>query len=526
MFPVAPDQSTSVRWWVRFFPSLTDLAFLFPLYFLFAKIGGARRLLRDADAGLQIRAGEWILQNHAAPRTDLFSFSKAGQPWFAWEWGWDVLAALLHQRFGLAGFVLANCCILALTAVFVFRLARHRSGHPLLAFFITALAVQASGVHWLARPHLLSWLLFSALLLLLDRIQTGSRRWLWALPALSLVWANLHGSFFLVALLTLAYAAGDLLAGLVLAVGAVRSGYIQRSGRYALAALASLAVSLINPYGLELHRHVAKYLLDARQLDVIQEFRAFDFRGMPALQIEMLLLLGSAAACWSLYRRRWPDALILLLWLHLALRSTRSIPLFAFAAAGPAALMIRELLSLASRSRNIRSLGATARAVLFFGREFSSLEGVERFCLPSVAAIATIALLLGAKAPGAFGARFDDKVFPVDAVTSLGSAWPRHLLTSDQWGSYLVYRCYPNVKVFLDDRSDFYGADFDSQAARLLSAEHDWNDALNRYQIDAALLSPSDPLAAVMKMSPVWSVSYDDGLAIVFHRRRVAGRGA
>src|SRR5208283_4253741 len=83
-------QSTSVGWYVRLFPSLTDLAFLFPLYFLFAKIGGVRYLLRDADTGLQIRTGEWILQNHAAPRVDMFSFSKPGQPWFAWEWGWDV----------------------------------------------------------------------------------------------------------------------------------------------------------------------------------------------------------------------------------------------------------------------------------------------------------------------------------------------------------------------------------------------------------------------------------------------------
>jgi hypothetical protein len=523
LLTAAPPQSDG--WYVRLFPSLTDLAFLFPLYFLFAKIGGVRYLLRDADTGLQIRAGEWMLQNHGVPRVDMFSFSKAGQPWFAWEWGWDVLAALLHQRFGLAGFALANCCILGLTAVIVFRVARRRSGHPLLAFFITALAVQASCVHWLARPHLLSWLLFSVLLLVLDRIQTNSRRWLWALPVLSLLWANLHGSFFLVALLSLAYAAGDLLGGLVLAAGTIRSGYFQRAGCYVVAALASLAVSLVNPYGLELHRHVAKYLLDSKQLDVIREFQAFDFRHMPAFQIEVLLLLGGVAACWSLYRRRWTDAFILLLWLHLGLRSTRNIPLFAFALAGPVSLMIRELLSLASRTRSARCVKASARAVLFFGREFSSLEQVERFCLPSVAVVAMISLLLGAKAPDAFDARFDNTIFPVKAVTALGPLPPRHLLTADQWGSYLIYRCYPNARVFLDDRSDFYGAEFDSQVVRLLSAQYDWEKTLERYQIEAALLSPTDPLSTVMKMSPNWSVSYDDGFALIFRRRAGSGPG-
>ena len=39
-FQIPPPQSA--RWYVRLFPSLTDLVFLFPLYFLFSKIGGIR----------------------------------------------------------------------------------------------------------------------------------------------------------------------------------------------------------------------------------------------------------------------------------------------------------------------------------------------------------------------------------------------------------------------------------------------------------------------------------------------------
>src|SRR6202161_605415 len=91
----------------RFLPSLTDLAFLFPLIVLFLKLDGARTLLGDGDTGWHVRTGEWILAHHQVPHTDLFSFSRPGAPWFAWEWLWDVLFAMLHQRWGMAAVVLA-----------------------------------------------------------------------------------------------------------------------------------------------------------------------------------------------------------------------------------------------------------------------------------------------------------------------------------------------------------------------------------------------------------------------------------
>ena len=84
----------------HFLPSLTDIAFLMPLIFLFVKLNGARTLLGDGDTGWHVRTGEWILAHGQVPRTDFFSFSRPGAPWFAWEWLWDVLFALLHQRWG------------------------------------------------------------------------------------------------------------------------------------------------------------------------------------------------------------------------------------------------------------------------------------------------------------------------------------------------------------------------------------------------------------------------------------------
>src|SRR5664279_1121072 len=86
-----------------------DLAFatacvtLFYCLFLFQ---GYRMLFRDSDAGWHIRTGEAILATHRLPHSDPYSFSRAGQPWFAWEWLSDVAAGAAHRAAGLTGVAL------------------------------------------------------------------------------------------------------------------------------------------------------------------------------------------------------------------------------------------------------------------------------------------------------------------------------------------------------------------------------------------------------------------------------------
>ncbi|HZT30607.1 MAG TPA: hypothetical protein VFA33_12020, partial [Bryobacteraceae bacterium] len=95
-------------------PSLADVAFVVPILFVFGKMNGARGLLGDGDTGWHVRTGEWILRHGQAPHRDIFSFSMTGQPWFAWEWLWDVVFAWLHQRGGMAAVVLGSMLVISL----------------------------------------------------------------------------------------------------------------------------------------------------------------------------------------------------------------------------------------------------------------------------------------------------------------------------------------------------------------------------------------------------------------------------
>src|SRR5258708_5209691 len=102
------------RWARLLIPSLSDLFFVAALCWLFMGAFGWTALLADGDVGWHIRSGEYILNHHAVPHRDLYSFSKPGAPWYAWEWLSDVTDATLFHIAGLKGVVLAAGVLIAL----------------------------------------------------------------------------------------------------------------------------------------------------------------------------------------------------------------------------------------------------------------------------------------------------------------------------------------------------------------------------------------------------------------------------
>jgi hypothetical protein len=126
------ETTRTTRTLAAMLPSLTDVMFLLPIAFLLTHEQGLSSLI-EGDTGWHLRAGEWILANRQVPSTDLFSYTHAGQPWFAWEWMWDAGAAALHQQFGIAAVVLASLLVLCLTSALLFRLVLRQCGHRIPA---------------------------------------------------------------------------------------------------------------------------------------------------------------------------------------------------------------------------------------------------------------------------------------------------------------------------------------------------------------------------------------------------------
>src|ERR1051325_7959142 len=166
-----------------------------PLAFLFGRMNGVKTLLGDCDTGWHIRTGQWILAHRQVPLHDMFSYSKPGGVWYAWEWLADIMMAGLYAMGGLGAVALASIVLLSATFTLLYWLARRKS-NAVIAIVTTMAGAAASSMHWLARPHLFTLFFLVLFYIVLERVRDGSRRLLWLLIPATTIWTNLHGGFF------------------------------------------------------------------------------------------------------------------------------------------------------------------------------------------------------------------------------------------------------------------------------------------------------------------------------------------
>jgi hypothetical protein len=128
-----------------------------------------------------------------------------------------------------------------------------------------------------------------------------------------------------------------------------------------------------------------------------------------------------------------------------------------------------------------------------------------------------VAALVAIDQPVKWPKDFPSEAFPTAMVHENAAVLRSgRLLTPDQWADYLIYYNYPNQRVFVDGRSDFYGESLGKEYLHLLQGAYDWRAILQRYAFDRALLPVDWPLASMLKLDPSWRVMKDDGKAILF----------
>jgi hypothetical protein len=92
----------------------------------------------------------------------------------------------------------------------------------------------------------------------------------------------------------------------------------------------------------------------------------------------------------------------------------------------------------------------------------------------------------------------------------------RRVLTTDQWADYLIYRFYPDVRVYIDGRSDFFGASLGKEYVRLSYGQYDWRKTLEERKFDTVLIPTEWSLGSLLKQDAGWRLLEDDGKTLLF----------
>jgi hypothetical protein len=458
---------------------------------------GGSKLFRDSDTGWHIRNGEAILSSGVLPRVDPYSWSVPGRPWFAWEWGADVLMGLAHRCHGLAGVAGLYFILIAACTWLWFRLHWTLGSDFLLAAAMASPMLSTVNLHWLARPHVFGWVLLLISIGWLERLPTGSG-WRGGLAAFGLaaLWANLHASFFLLPAIAATYAVCHLLRPLLWPLEAPPEH--ARAFAYIAVAGGASAGSFVNPYGWRLHWHVASYLSNSDLLARIGEFQTFNFHSEGAAQILLTVALGGTGAVLALGQRNLAHFFLLGGFTLLAIRSARVLPLLALLLPLAGGAIARAL-------RPARWMGYSAN-LRKLDMRFSGLAWA-----PLLAAFAFTAR-----------AGFPPAEFPVEAAAALPAE--SRLLAPDKYGGYLIYRFAGTRKVFFDGRSDYYGVEFMRDYMELVQVRPGFERHLQRFGFTHALLPKEYSLVAVLPKLG-WREVYRDKTAVLLEATKQNGAG-
>jgi len=486
---------------VNLIPSIADLFFVLILFFLF--FSGESGLLGDGDTGYHIRAGEYIINTLSIPRYDIFSFHLPPLPWTAHEWLSEVIMAAIHTMFGLTGIVAFFAFLLALTSYLLFKILRIHQADILIATAVTILAFSSAQIHWLARPHVFSFLLMIMSHYLLESWHREDKvKSLYFLPPIMLLWVNLHGGYLGGFILLGAFLIGTL-ASRVSAPPAARAAYSLKLKQLALTISACLAVCLINPYGYQILLFPFRLVSDSFIMDNVSEFLSPDFHKMMPFKYLLLVLI----AILSLSRKsiEATELILILVFINMSLYSARYIPLFALITAP------------------ILSRHATEAGTLISGR-------LARFCnqrSKNIARIDTAAkgyfwpltALLVIAVASCYGTQhsFDEKTKPVAASEFLiKEKLAGNMFNNDEFGDYLIYRSYPEFKVFFDGRSDMYGANMMREYRKVINFERGWEAVLDKYQVTWVFFDSNSNFSRYLLNNSNWVLIYSDKVASIF----------
>jgi hypothetical protein len=533
-----------VQWLV---PSASDLIFV-ALLGLLVFTALSVRLLGDAGIGWHIRAGQLILDTHTIPRVDPFSATPstttAGQPWFAWEWLYDVVVGWLDRAAGLNGVVLFTALIIAMVFSWTFRLLLRRGTNLLVALILVLLAASAAMIHFLARPHVVSWLFTVAWFWILEAAEQGrsgsdadssdfpsdvsaikaERSRLWLLPLLMLVWVNVHGGFLIGFVLLAIYWFSAAWQWSRLSEGRfedvlqkIRAG--RRFRALTLTGILSAAATLVNPYGLELHIHIYRYLSNRFLMDHIDEFQSPNFHYVAQKCFAGLLLLTLVALTVKRREVGVSQGLVVLFAVYSGLYAARNIPvssLLIILVIGP--WLSDAMRPLAERGVGIRWRGLASAPFL------RRMEAIELSLRGHLWPLAAVALTCWVAAHGGrlgptplMDAHFDAKRFPVAAVDYLEKQDVQGPLVSpDYWGGYLIYQLYPRVRMVVDDRHDFYGEEFLKSYLKMVHVEPGWEGFLEEHKARSVLVPRKSALANILAETSGWQAIYSDDVAVAF----------
>ncbi len=472
--------------------------------------------LHNNDLWWHLATGKWIAAHHAVPRDDIFAWTHYMRGWIDNEWLSQVIFYGVWKLGGDRALIVLRAMLFGAMAV----LLRRTTGARIFPFALAA-AIALSHHWWELRPSVFSLLGLLTLMILMQR-----GRWWW-IPPLFLLWANLHPGFVV---------------GLVVFAGVIVARAITKWGAgvriSALSFVASIAATLINPYGWRIYEQQLTVASNREYRALLDEWivppvpfllfaiailiiGALSMRRVPLPRLIPLF----ATATMSMTAVRFEEycawiAVPIALWCLRRLAPGRAsaaqmalVLITALVgwwppAAKPSVRLTQSYMAIAERQR-IATIVALAAALWSARRSRRASAG--DFARRSTWIVTSLAVILIAatRQDAIERGRYPDKC--LDAVAG-------RIFNRLSWGGWLIWK--RGIPVFIDGRYAGQRIFFDYVAAQVRFAR----PLLARWGIDTVIVAADDGTAAQLWTASEWSLVCRDEASLVFRRKAVTQR--
>jgi hypothetical protein len=341
---------------------------------------------------------------------------------------------------------------------------------------------------------------------LLNEFQYRQKNRLFLLPLLMLIWVNLHGGYIVGIVLLGIYVVGNLVSWITHGETNAEH-FLQNSKSLLLMMIVCILVSMINPQGYHILLFPLKVTSDRFLMDNVQEFLSPNFH--QPLPFKYLFLLLIAILARSRPTVNWIELILILTFTYMALYSARYITLFAIITAPILIKLIDQM-----------KLGLPTKVSRFLEERSMRLSKMERQTSGYFWLILAVSAVVSLGAAGSYQYQFSEKSYPVSAVEFLKKEnISGNTFTHDEFGDYLIYAAWPQYRVFIDGRTDMYGAERLKEYLTLLLVMPGWKEIIKKYAFSSILFDTHSRLASALAEDGNWHLIYSDPLASIFLRK-------
>jgi hypothetical protein len=466
------------------------------------------------DNWWHLSVGRWMVEHRSVPHADTFPLLDEQKPWILTQWLGSLFFYEAYALGGMEGLKVFRLFVFLVVLGIYFFYARPKIPFVLLAFLIFLIEYGLMG-RVLLRPDIFNYIFLQLLLILLFKYEdTKDRRVLWPVLALGVVWGNMHlGSFVY----------GYVLIFLFLAAAIVRRVIAKEEGRTAfdLSVLFVLYAFTfaVSPYSLQAGLYpfkvffVPDFIHVYKFAGMMQEALAPKYIFSPAGFWVLLLAAAAVAGIVFNKRDRLLHALLFIGPFFLFLKGGRASGFFVITAAY---VIVR----------------CAAQCRFFeFWKSYRHARLVDAGIALALALILTAHIVGGLTervyANGRFQQVYDldaDPRLPFDAIVFLKKRGISGVVvTNDNYGSFLLWQGYPEMRPFIDGRQ-IHPEYFFKQTA-ILKDPSGWPQLAGEFDLKIVMLDLSNAssmrFARYLRQDRNWQLIFLKGVNVVFVRRGV-----